>query len=290
MSRAKAWGQATSLLLLLLTCICYLADAATNVVAVPPLLNRITDLSATLNAEQLAQLETRLRAFETRKGSQIAVLIVPTTQPEAIEQYALRVVDQWKLGRKKVDDGALLLIAKNDRALRIEVGYGLEGALNDATAKRIVSDIITPHFKTDDYYDGISNGIDAMIKVIDGEPLPAARRTAPVEQSDNLERILVIAFFAAVTLGAILRAIFGRVPGAVLAGAIIGVAAWFLAGFVLAALVAGAVGFFLTLIGGRMGMGGWYGGGTHGSGNDFGGGGFHGGGGNFGGGGASGKW
>src|ERR1700754_4927541 len=109
-------------------------------VAVPPLTGRVVDLTATLTPDQLAALEQKLKAFEDRKGSQLAVLIVPTTQPETIEQYALHLGEQWKLGSKKVDDGALLIIAKNDRKLRIEVGYGLEGALNDATSKRIIDE------------------------------------------------------------------------------------------------------------------------------------------------------
>jgi uncharacterized protein len=147
-------------------------------VAVPPLTARVVDLTGTLSSDQVAALEQKLKAFEDRKGSQIAVLIVPTTQPETIEQYSLRVVEQWKLGRKKVDDGALLLIAKNDRKLRIEVGYGLEGALNDATSKRIIDEIITPKFKSGDFAGGISDGADRILKVIDGEPLPRPRRKA----------------------------------------------------------------------------------------------------------------
>ncbi|HYL17525.1 MAG TPA: YgcG family protein, partial [Burkholderiales bacterium] len=142
-------------------------------VPVPGLKARVTDLTHTLTPEQTAQLEQKLAAFESRKGSQIVVLIVPTTKPEEIEQYSIRVAEQWKVGRKGVDDGAILLVAKDDRALRIEVGYGLEGALPDVTAKRIVSDIIVPHFKTGDFYGGIDAGVDAMIKVVDGEQLPA---------------------------------------------------------------------------------------------------------------------
>ena len=127
---------------------------------VPPLQARLTDLTGTLTGEQQAGLEQSLRAFETRKGTQIAVLIVPTTKPEEVEQYALRVVEQWKLGRKKVEDGALLLIAKDDRTLRVEVGYGIEGALNDATAKRIVNEVIAPRLKVGDYFGGVSAGVD----------------------------------------------------------------------------------------------------------------------------------
>lgn len=141
-------------------------------IAVPLLAERVTDETATLSAEQKAALEQTLQAFEARKGSQLAVLIVLTTAPETIEQYALRVAEQWKLGRKKVDDGAVLVVAKTDRALRIEVGYGLEGALNDATSKRIISEIITPRFKQGDFYGGIAAGVAQIIRVIDGEPLP----------------------------------------------------------------------------------------------------------------------
>ena len=142
---------------------------------VPPLHARLTDLTGTLTAAQQTGLEQSLRAFETRKGTQIAVLIVPTTKPEEVEQYALRVVEQWKLGRKKVDDGALLLIAKDDRTLRIEVGYGIEGALNDATAKRIVNEVIAPRLKEGDYFGGVGAGVDQMIRVVDGEPLPTPK-------------------------------------------------------------------------------------------------------------------
>src|SRR6185503_17049933 len=131
-----------------------------------------------------AALEQMLQAFEARKGSQIAVLMVRTTGGEPIEQFALRVAEQWKLGRKGVDDGALLVVAKDDRAMRIEVGYGLEGALNDATAKRIVSDVITPRFREGDFFGGLSAGVDRMIRVIDGEALPAPARSAPAVDND----------------------------------------------------------------------------------------------------------
>lgn len=270
-----------------LLCACGLAAAA-DLIPVPALSTRIVDLSATLSTGQLAQIEATLRAFEERKGSQLAVLILPTTQPEAIEQYALRVAEQWKLGRKKIDDGALLVIAKDDRTVRIEVGYGLEGALNDATAKRIIDDIIVPHFKQGDYDGGVQAGVAAMIKVIDGEALPAVVKQYPPLR---ITQLLPLALVAAVVLGGVLRLVIGRVPGALVTGAIVGLVAWFIAGLALIALAAAALGFFFTLIGGgrmggiymgRGGGGGWGGGG--------GGGGFSGGGGGFGGGGASGKW
>ena len=165
------WAR-VALLALLLT------GAAQAEIAVPPLGARITDLTATLNAQQIQALDARLAAFETKKGAQLAVLLVPTTQPETIEQFGLRVAGAWKLGRKGVDDGALLLVAKDDRALRIEVGYGLEGALNDATAKRIIAETITPFFKRGEFYAGIDAGTAVMMQVINGEPLLPPKRTS----------------------------------------------------------------------------------------------------------------
>ena len=142
-------------------------------VAVPELVGRVVDQTGTLSSDDIASLTQTLKDLEARKGSQVAVLIVPTTAPESIEQYSLRVAEAWKIGRKKIDDGALLVIAKNDRHLRIEVGYGLEGALTDVTSKRIIDEDITPRFRNGDFAGGISAGVDRIISVIDGEPLPA---------------------------------------------------------------------------------------------------------------------
>lgn len=260
--------------------------ADNGLVAVPPLTGHIVDVSATLNADQIALIDTSLRTFEERKGSQIAVLIVPTTQPEAIEQYAIRVADQWKIGRKKIDDGAILVISKNDRTLRIEVGYGLEGALNDASAKRITDDIIAPRFKQGDFYGGITAGVDSMIKIVDVEPLPAVEQSSRSGDSVNLRQLLPLALVAAVVLGGVLRSILGKVAGSVVTGGIIGIAAWLIAGLALGAVAAGVLGFVFTLFGNsRMAMAGLYmasGGRSGGS--------FSGGGGGFGGGGASGRW
>ena len=257
---------------------------------VPALTGRVTDQTATLSAEQKASLEQTLQTFEARKGSQIAVLIVPTTMPETIEQYALRVVEQWKLGRKKVDDGVVLVVAKNDRALRIEVGYGLEGALNDATSKRIISEIITPRFKQGDFHGGITAGVEQIIRVIDGEPLPppTASRTG---NTTNLQQIFPIILVLALVLGGVLRSALGRFPGAVATGGVVGIGAGLLAGAVSMGLVAGVIALVFTLLSGGMGgrgHGGHYGG--LGRGGGIGGGGFGGGGGGFGGGGASGRW
>ncbi len=259
--------------------------AASGLIEVPALTGRVLDLSATLTNDELGRLDRRLREFEEQKGSQVAVLIVPTTQPEAIEQYAIRVADQWKIGRKKIDDGAILVVAKNDRALRIEVGYGLEGVLNDATSKRIIEELVVPRFKDGDFYGGIDAGVTAMMRVIEGEPLPPPKREK--REAEGAEQLLPAVFVAALVLGGALRTLLGRLPAALLTGGILGVAAWFVAGIAAAALTAAAIGFFLTLVGGRMGMLGWYGGhGHHGSGRS----GWSGGGGRFGGGGASGRW
>ena len=139
---------------------------------IPSLTSHVTDLTATLSASEITQLEQKLAAFEKARGSQVALLIVPTTQPETIEQYALRVAETWKPGRKGIDDGILLLIAKNDRTLRIEVGYGVEGVLPDAMAKRIIAEIIVPQFKSGNFVAGIDAGIEAILGLIKGESLP----------------------------------------------------------------------------------------------------------------------
>jgi uncharacterized protein len=262
-------------------------------IAVPPLTARVTDLTATLSPATTAALESSLQAFETRKGSQIAVLIVPTTAPETIEQYALRVAETWRLGRKGVDDGALLLVAKDDRALRIEVGYGLEGALTDITAKRIVAEIITPRFQEGDFDGGVRAGVERMVSVIDGEPLPAVSSKA-AHSAEDIESYIPVLFVVALAMGGILRAVLGRFPGALATGGAVGVIAWLMAGTLAIALVAGVIALFVTLFGGGRGMGGMggMGGGGfgRGGGGGFGGGGFGGGGGGFGGGGASGRW
>jgi len=268
----------------------FVAAAAWAQVAVPPLTARVTDLTGTLTREQQAGLERVLQEFEARKGSQLAVLMVPTTAPEAIEQYALRVAEQWKVGRKKVDDGAILVVAKNDRALRIEVGYGLEGVLNDATASRIIREIIVPRFREGDFYGGINAGLDRMIRLIDGEPLPEPARSAPAA-GGGLMQLLPVLLIVALVGGAILRAVLGRFLGAAATGGAVGFLAWMLAGAVAIAVIAGVLAFLFTL-GGAGGMGRRYYGGSPGGGIGFprGGGGFRGGGGSFGGGGASGRW
>jgi uncharacterized protein len=271
------------------------AFAAWAQVAVPPLKGRVTDLTGTLTSEQSASLEQMLQSFEGRKGSQIAVLMVPTTKPEAIEQYALRVAEEWKIGRGKIDDGAILVVAKNDRALRIEVGYGLEGALNDAAANRIVEEVIVPRFREGDFYGGINAGVDRMIRVVDGEPLPAPAAPRP-QVGGGIGQSLPILLVLAMVVGAVLRRVLGRVFGSMAAGGVVGGLAWLLVGALGIAVMAGILAFIFSLVGGGGGRR-YYGGLPGGfgrtggfGGGGFGGGGFRGGGGSFGGGGASGRW
>lgn len=268
-----------------------LTGAAQADVALPPLTHRVTDLTSTLDAQQTQTLEARLAEFEAKKGVQLAVLIVPTTQPETIEQFGIRVVEAWKLGRKGVDDGALLLVAKDDHSLRIEVGYGLEGVLNDATVNRIIDEVIVPRFKRGDFYSGIESGLAAMMQIVNGEPLPPPKRASASGKFD-IESMLFIAFGLVVVVGGMLRAMLGRFPAAVLMGGALGVLAWLTIAPLLVAVLAGAAAFIFVLLGGGgRGFGGYGGGGFGGGSGGFGGGGgFSGGGGGFGGGGASGRW
>jgi uncharacterized membrane protein YgcG len=148
-------------------------------VAVPRLQARVTDLTATLAASDTANLEDTLKELETRSGAQVAVLLVPTTQPETIEQYSIRVVEAWKLGRKDKDNGVLLLVAKNDRKVRIEVGYGLEGAIPDVTAFRIINEDITPRFKQGDFAGGIAAGVARIAALIEGGDKAASEADSP---------------------------------------------------------------------------------------------------------------
>lgn len=271
-----------------------LAGWAADQVPVPALRAPVTDLTQTLTPEQIATLDATLRDLQTRKGSQLAILLVPTTQPETIEQYSIRVVDEWKLGRKGVDDGVLLIVAKDDRAVRIEVGYGLEGVLTDATTNRIIRQWITPAFRAGSYYQGLSDASARIIQSINGEalPEPPARTGQSTRKSNDLPWPLLI--FGVIAGGGMLRSIFGRFAAAGLSAAGAGVLVWLFIGSLLGGIVAALVAFVFVLSGG--GGGGWssgsrgWGGGSGGFGGGFGGGGFGGGGGGFGGGGSSGRW
>jgi uncharacterized protein len=282
-------------------------------VAVPPLTGRVVDLTGTLSSSDIAALTQTLKDLETRKGSQVAVLMVPTTQPETIEQYSIRVAEAWKIGRRKIDDGALLVVAKNDHKVRIEVGYGLEGSLTDVTSRRIIDEVITPKFRTGDFAGGISAGLARMIAVIDGEPLPAPAPEASHGQDfgdwigffNPLNPFFIVGVAA---VGAIMRRMLGRLVGSAVTGGVIGALAWYLLGSTAIAAILGVVISVLTFFadsllaasqgaagrsgrgggwsGGSYSGGGWSGGSSSGSSDS----GFSGGGGSFGGGGASGSW
>jgi len=253
---------------------------------VPALQTRVTDLTHTLTPEETSQLEAKLAGFEQQKGSQIAVLFVPTTKPEEIEQFAIRVVDAWKLGREKQDDGVLVLVAKDDHKMRIEVGYGLEGAIPDLIAKRIITEIMVPSFRQGDFYGGINNAVDQVIRLISGEQLPEPAHSKSI--GDKLWDMMYLLFIGAFIVGGILRAVFGNFLGGVLNGGFIGMLVWFFGGGLIVALVLGIIAFFFTFVGssGLGHVGGFGGGGYSGGSGGWSGGG----GGGFGGGGASGSW
>jgi len=253
-------------------------------VAVPELSRRVTDLTATLSAEQVTALENRLAAFEAQKGSQIAVLIVPTTQPEDIAQFGIRVADQWKIGREKIDDGVILIVAKDDRTLRLEVGYGLEGVIPDAIAKRVIAEAITPYFKAGDFHGGIDAGLQQVMRLIEGEQLPAP--SASDRGGDDGPFVMLIV--GGVIAGWLLSMLIGRPAAGGVAALGSGAVGAMLLGFTPMLLFI-AVFVFAGVASGFRHGGGWSSGGGGGG---FGGGGgsWGGGGGGFGGGGASGSW
>jgi uncharacterized protein len=282
---------------LLALLVCWAFAAAADV-AVPPLSGRVVDQTGTLSTGDISSLTQTLKNLETRKGSQVAVLIVPTTAPETIEQYSIRVAEAWKIGRRKIDDGALLVVAKDDRKLRIEVGYGLEGSLTDATASRIIDEIIAPKFRSGDFTGGISAGVDRIVAVIDGEKLPAPQPRQSPELLSHVDPTNPFVLFGLIIVAGILRSVLGRLIGSAATGGVVGVLAWFVAGSLAASLILGVVAFLLTMFGetiassggrgwsGSTGGGSWSRGGSSSSDS----GGFSGGGGSFGGGGASGSW
>ena len=302
-----AFGNRMRRVLLALLACCLFASLAHSAEGdlqpIPALTSRVTDLTGTLDAQQKQTLESELAALEQRKGAQIAVLIVPTTEPEDIAAYALRVFDQWKLGRKGIDDGILLLIAKNDKKLRLQVGKGFEGTLTDVTSKRIIDEVIVPAFRKNDFAGGIDAGVDKAIGVVAGEKLPAPSRSTS-SSHDWIGDWLGFLIFAGLGLfwvvASTLNRLFGRVGGSIVGGAAAGLLGWFLTSLVIVGVGAGIVVFLFLLIAlaprGIGGGGGWmpggfghYGGGGF-SGGSGGGSSWSGGGGDFGGGGASGSW
>ena len=268
---------------------------------IPSLKARVTDLTGSLTPPDIEALEYQLKGFEERKGAQLVVLILPTTQPETIEQFGIRLFDAWKVGRKGVDDGVMLIVAKDDRTLRIEVGYGLEGALSDATAKRIIEELIVPRFKEGDVPGGVQAGVQAIIKVIDGEVLPADTQAAGGYLQDvTVPDELGFVFLVAVILGGpALRLVLGGLLGSAIVALVCGTVAWLFSGgwlnFVSGAVMGLLLSFLMSGVRRSRGSSGIlgsvlsmilslvFGGGG-------GGGGFGGRGGSGGGGGASGRW
>lgn len=274
-----------SLAAVLLFLLAWAMPAARAEVALPTLTARVTDMTATLTAEQRNTLESRLAAIDAARGTQLAILLLPTTQPETIEQFGIRLAEAWKIGHKGADSGAIVIVAKDDRAMRIEVGYGLEGAIPDAVAKRITAERMAPNFKRGDFFGGLQAAVDALDLASQGEaPVPVARR-AP--SGNPAEGELMPWLMGAAVAGGVLRRIFGLF-GALAAA---GVAAWLgfliFGSWLIAAIAAVAI-FAFSFANPRGGIGGvgGFGGGGFGSS----GGGFSGGGGGFGGGGASGRW
>jgi len=284
-----------------------LSAAAQGVLPVPALSGRVIDQTGTLDASQITALDGKLAALEARKGSQVVVLMVPSTAPEDIASYANRVANDWKIGRREVGDGVLLIVAKNDRTLRIEVAKTLEGAIPDLAAKRIIDGAITPGFKQGDFAGGLLAGVDQIAALVSGEPLPAPSAAKDLASrggdgfSGSLSNLLVFVVFALPIGAGVLRSIMGRKVGALATGGLTGVLAFLFSTSVLIAGIAAVVALGYALFAGTglprggsgsgRGAGGWGGGGGGWGGGGGGGGGFSsGGGGNFGGGGASGRW
>jgi len=305
--RAAALRHATSLLLVaVVVAFANLAAAVTwdpqreGGQPIPPLSAHVTDLTNTLSPSDRQALEAKLSNWEAKTTNQLAVVIVPTTKPEAIEEYSIRLAEAWKIGQKGKDNGAIFLIAKNDKQMRIEVGYGLEGDLTDVASRRIIGDTVAPLFSQGKFAEGINAGVDRIMAVVGGTdtaaPPPPPRR-AKGSGGFDIGTLALIALVVVPALGAILRSIFGNVGGSLAGGAVVGGAVWLFAGSILFAILGAIIALiviaFSSLGGGRgvpgMMLPGGFGGGGFGGGG-FGGGGWGGGGGGFGGGGASGGW
>jgi len=294
-------------LLLLLFCALLGAARAQDVLPVPALTARVIDQTATLQPAQVAALDAKLAAFEAEAGPQIVLLLVPATAPEDIADYAFRVADSWKIGRRDIGDGVLVVVAKDERRVRIEVAKALEGAIPDLAARQIIDGAIRPAFRADDYAGGLNAAVDLLIARIKGEALPAPAARSDARPGLQLEELAMFFFVAVPVVGAVLTGIFGRKLGSLLTAGAAGGTGWWFSASVLIGLGAGLVALLLVGIFGlgaaarRAGqsgrnlphIGGWGGGGGFGGGggSGSGGGGFSsGGGGNFGGGGSSGSW
>ncbi|GAB3378341.1 TPM domain-containing protein [Lysobacter fragariae] len=300
----KPWHIAALLLLLWLALVGIGSASAQQLAPIPPLTGPVIDTTMTLDAATKQQLEAQALALQQRKGSQLQVLVVPTTQPEEISQYAVRAYDQYQLGRKGTSDGALLLVAKDDRRAWIATGYGLEGAIPDATAFRIIQEYLVPKFRAGDFNGGVLDASAQLVKLIDGETLPAPMvREAGTEGAEDPFGAALFGLFAAFVVAQVVRGLLGWAPrllrGVAGAGAA-GATAWLVTALVpiagLGALIGLLLGMFNLPSGryanhggwGGFGGGGWGGGGFGGG--SSGGGGWSGGGGMTGGGGAGGSW
>lgn len=282
---------------------------AQQVAPIPSLDSPVVDTTGTLDAATRERLIQQAQALQQRKGSQLQVLMVPTTEPEDIAQYTQRVYDQWKLGRQGVDDGVILVVAKDDRRVRIQPGYGLEGAIPDATASRVIQEYLVPKFRNGDFAGGVTDATAQLVKLVDGEQLPApiADHSPGRDRGGNWLFALIAAFIVA----NVIRGIFNGTPAGfrgILAALGGGGVAWLISSALIVGGIGAFIGFFLGLAGSGMGRfarddswggfgggGGWGGGsgGSWGGGGGFGGGGgggWSGGGGMSGGGGASGSW
>lgn len=291
-----------SLVLAILFLLVLLPGARAAQAPVPELKNWVTDTTGTLDSNTQAHLTQTLADLEKRKGSQIAVLVVPSTGDDTIESYARRVFDQWRLGRKKVDDGILFVVAKDDRQLRIEVGYGLEGAVPDLLAGRVIHEQVTPRFKQGDYAGGITAGVESLVKLVDGEALPPPVANSKADTNEDSPAVMLLplavmtffmpAAFAAFAAGIFVALMFGSIgfgiAAAVIAFVLSSIGRKFGAGGSGSAARASRRGGVIGGLGG--GFGGGFGGGGGGFGGGGGGGMGGGGGGGSGGGGASGSW
>lgn len=288
-------------LVLLLAALPWAHAAESDLLPVPALSGRVIDQTGTLNPAQLQEIDTKLAELERAQGSQVVVLMVPTTQPEDIAAYAYRVADSWKIGRREVGDGVLLIVAKNDRRVRIEVARALEGAIPDLAARQIIDTAITPAFRAGNYAAGLSQAVDRIGQRIKGEGLPLPDEKAhPRAQGTQWEDLGIFLFVGVPILGAVLTAVMGRKLGSAATGVAAGALGWW---WTTSLLISGVAGLAALVLVGALGAGsrggrsgGWgggFGGGMGGGGGwgGGGGGGFSsGGGGSFGGGGASGNW
>ena len=265
---------------------------------VPPLASPVTDVTGTLTSSERQALEAKLRDWEARTTNQLAVLVIPSTAPETIEDYGIHVADAWKIGQKGKDNGAIFIVAKDDKKMRIEVGYGFEGVLTDITSRRIIGETVAPYFKQGQFGAGINAGVDRIMEVVnDGKPLaPPGKQARKKTLADvDFGTLFVIMLVAVPVLGGILRSVLGNLGGSLVGSGIAGAAAWLLVGSLLIGGIAAVIAFFLILFSAFGGRGGGWIPGMGGGGGGFGGGGgggggFSGGGGGFGGGGASGGW